>query len=251
MLDVITDINIVHLIGMAAAIFVAAILRAFTGFGFALAALPVLSLFLPPTTSASIVVLLTLGVSLQTFRSYIREIPLKPMASMIILSAIGTVIGTFLLLIIDAQLFKLLIGITVMIACLLLTKYHPKSTSTMGGIKDWLAGFGSGLMNGAIAAPGPPVIIYAMAVFPEAVKSRAFLMTFFLFSAIFAILSYTVSGILGMKEIILFIAAYPAMLAGDKLGFWLFENYGSAAYRKIAILALFIVGASITAAVLL
>ncbi len=245
MFEILSDLNVIHLLGMAAAIFVAAVLRAFTGFGFALAALPVLSLFLAPSTSVSIVVLLTLGVSLQTFRSYARDVEVKPMITMVGLSAIATVAGTFLLLLIEPDTFKIIIGLIVMIACFLLTRFKP-AQAEQGGLKACIAGFASGLMNGAVGIPGPPVIIYAMAVFSEAKYSRAFLMMFFLFSAVFATISYVFSGIITSKVLVLFVAAYPAMMMGDRIGFWLFKHYGSAAYRNIAIGALFIVGASIT-----
>ena len=245
MLDIFSELGWLQILGMAGAIFAAAVLRAFTGFGFALAALPVLSLFLAPGTAASIVVLLTLGVSLQTFRSYAKDVEVKPMALVVVLSAIGTILGTQILLFIDPEMFTITIGITVMVACFLLTRFKPQHTE-IGGVKAWLAGLTSGLMNGAVAIPGPPIIVYAMAVFSEAKDSRAFLMMFFLFSAIFAAITYSLNGILTVKELLLFATAYPAMMIGDRVGFWLFDNYGTAAYRNIAIGALFVVGAGIT-----
>lgn len=41
------------------------------------------------------------------------------------------------------------------------------------------------------------------------------------------------------------------MLVGDKTGAWLFEKHGTAAYRKVAIAALFAIGMSVAAAALL
>jgi len=249
MLETLADFNLSNLIWMAGGIFAAAVLRAFTGFGFALAALPLLSLFLAPGTAASIIVLLTLIVSVQTFRSYARDVEFKPMVPMLVLLALGTGVGTYILLIIAADTFKIVIGVTVMVACFLLSLYKPSKSQT-GGVKSWAAGFSSGLLNGALAIPGPPVIVYAMAVFPEPKKSRAFLMMFFLFSATFAAGSYATTGIIGVQELVLTLAASPAMLAGDKLGFWLFGRYGKAAYRNTAIAVLFAIGASVTATAL-
>lgn len=245
MFDLFSDIANWHIAGMLMAIFIAAILRAFTGFGFALAALPVLSMFLMPSTSVSIIASLTLLISLPTLKSYWGVVPFPPIAAMLVLSAIGTMGGVYILLLISPETFKLSIGITVMIACVLLSRFRPRARE-IGGPLAWLVGVSSGLMNGAIAIPGPPVIVYAMAVFPEPVKSRAFLMLFFLFSAIFAVSGFAFEGIIRGQELILIALALPAMLAGDKLGFWLFKHYGSNAYRKIAISALFAIGASVT-----
>ncbi|WP_417465419.1 TSUP family transporter [Kordiimonas sp.] len=247
MTDIFTDISTWALAGMAGAIMLAAILRAFTGFGFALAALPVLSLFLSPTTAASVIVLLTLAISLQTLPSYWSDVPLRTMGGMLVLSAIGTLGGTYLLLLFSADVFRLLIGLTVMLACILLMRFKP-APHREGGIYGLTAGLSSGLMNGALAIPGPPVIIYAMAVYSEARTSRAFLMGFFLLSAALATLTYSFEGIMGVKELSLALVAYPAMLIGDKVGATLFEKHGTATHRKIAILALFAIGLSVAAA---
>tara|TARA_R110002096_G_scaffold299538_2_gene494292 strand:+ start:562 stop:1314 length:753 start_codon:yes stop_codon:yes gene_type:complete len=243
--DIFSNLEAMHIIGMLAAVFIAAMLRAFTGFGFALAALPVLSMFLAPSTSVSIIATLTLLISLPTLKSYWGVVPFPPIAGMLALSAMGTLGGVYILLLISPDIFRLSIGITVMIACALLSRFRPKERK-IGGPLAWLVGLSSGIMNGAIAIPGPPVIVYAMAVFPEPAKSRAFLMLFFLFSAIFAVSGFAWEGIIGWQEIGLIALALPSMLAGDKLGFWLFHKHGTNTYRKIAIIALFAIGASVT-----
>ncbi|MFC3052923.1 sulfite exporter TauE/SafE family protein [Kordiimonas pumila] len=240
--QILADFSIGAIAGMTIAIFFAAILRAFTGFGFALAALPVLSLFFLPGTSVSLVTLLTLIVSVATIRSYWGLASLKPIGVMLVFSAVGTMIGVYVLTLISADTFRLVLGITVMLACLLLAKFKPHEARKEGGPNAWGAGLLSGVLNGAIAIPGPPAIIYAMAVFPEASKSRAFLMVFFLFSAAFATLGFTYEGLIGTRELILTALSLPALLAGDKLGSFLFKKYGSATYRKIGLIALFIIG---------
>ncbi|NVJ70847.1 MAG: sulfite exporter TauE/SafE family protein [Alphaproteobacteria bacterium] len=250
MAEILSDIGLLTLVGMAVTVLLAAILRAFTGFGFALAALPILSLALAPTTAAGVIVLLTLAVSLQTVRTYWKDVPMKDMAGMIVTSAIGTLGGTYLLLIFSPDAFRLLIGGTVMAACFLLMKYKP-APHRAGGVFGLGSGLMSGLLNGALAIPGPPVIIYSMAVYDRARVARAFLMGFFLFSAAFAATSYSIEGIIGVKELTLFAVCYPAMLIGNRTGDWLFEKYGDASHRKIAIWALFAIGLSVAAAAIL
>lgn len=250
MADILSEIGSLTLLGMAATVMLAAILRAFTGFGFALAALPVLSLALAPTTAASVIVLLTLTVSLQTIRTYWKDLPLRDMTGMVITSAVGTLFGTYLLLLFSPDMFRLLIGGTVMAACLLLARYKP-APHRAGGIFGYGSGLTSGLLNGALAIPGPPVIIYSMAVYEKARTARAFLMGFFLFSAAFAATSYSVEGIIGLRELTIFIVCYPAMLVGNRLGDWLFEKYGDASHRPIAIWALFAIGLSVAGAAIL
>jgi len=250
MIAVLEETGLLALAGMAATVMLANLLRAFTGFGFALAALPVFSLILSPTSSVSVIVLLTLAVSVQTFGSYRRDIPLGDMTGMIAASAIGTVGGSFLLLLISPDLFRLLIGGTVMTACVLLARYKP-APHRAGGMFGLSSGLSSGLLNGALAIPGPPVIIYSMAVYERARTARAFLLGFFLFSAAFATLSYGAEGFIGQRELLIAAVCYPAMLVGEKLGTFFFDRYGDASHRKVAICALFAVGLSVALAALL
>lgn len=224
----------------------AAVLRAFTGFGFALAAVPVFSLFMAPTQAVVLSASLTLAVSLATLKSYWGRYPLRPMAPLIGMSLPGTALGAWILREISPQQFRLWIGLAVIGACMLLAWYRPRRHRPRpvlaGGV-----GLGSGLLNGAFAIPGPPVIIYAMATESDAGRSRALLMTFFLFAAIIALCFYTAAGFVTIQSPWLFLLALPAMLLGDRLGFHLFDRHGTALHRRVALLALLAIGVTITA----
>ena len=223
----------------------AAVMRAFTGFGFALTAVPVFALFMPPTQAVVLSASLTLAVSLLTLKTYWGKYPLAGMAPMIGMAAIGTMIGAAALTHISPQQFKLWIGVSVILACIGLTFYRPTrqhSSKLWGGV----SGIASGLMNGAFAIPGPPVIIYAMAAEPEPARSRALLMIFFLFSAVVGLASYSVAGFVNASSHWLFMLAFPAMYLGDKLGYRLFRRFGTSLYRRVALVVLFVVGVSIT-----
>jgi hypothetical protein len=65
-----TQLSPVEMTLMAVGILCAAVMRAFTGFGFALMAVPLLSLFLLPTDAVVLVALLTLTTSLVTYRAW-------------------------------------------------------------------------------------------------------------------------------------------------------------------------------------
>jgi len=223
----------------------AAVMRAFTGFGFALAAVPVFSLFMPPTEAVVLSASLTLAVSLLTLRSYWGCYPLRDMGPLVGFSALGTGLGAWALGGISPQQFRLWIGLSVIAACLVLTFYKPRPRSAHPAVGA-AVGLGSGLLNGAFAIPGPPVIIYAMATESDAVRSRALLMTFFLFSAVIALLSYGAAGFFTPVSPWLFLLAFPAMYAGDKLGFYWFNRHGGALYRRVALVLLFGVGMVIT-----
>ncbi len=230
----------------------AAIMRAFTGFGFALAAVPVFSMIMPPSLAVVLSASLTLAVSLLTLNTYWGQYPLRPMLPMLVLSLFGTLAGASLLAGLSPAQFQLWIGLAVVSASLVLSLYRPAADVPRPGAW-WRAGAGalSGILNGAFAIPGPPVVVYAVAGESDPRRARALLMTFFLFSAVMALASYSAAGFVTRQSPLLFLLAFPAMFLGDKLGYYLFHRYGSRFYRRVAVVVLFAIGAATTLRALL
>jgi uncharacterized protein len=248
--DLVAGLTLAQLAMVWGVVILAAVMRAFTGFGFALTAVPVFSLILLPTEAVVLSASLTLAVSLITLRTYWGQYPLRPMAPMLLMAGLGTLVGAGLLSAISRQQFQLAIGLSVIAASLALTLYRPGRQQPRG----WLAGIVggvSGLLNGAFAIPGPPVIIYAIATEADPRRSRSLLMTFFLCSAVIALVSYSSAGFVTARSLALFALALPAMLLGDRLGYYLFHRFGGTLYRRVALTVLFAVGLAITGRALL
>ena len=137
--------------------------------------------------------------------------------------------------------FQLWLGLAVIATCLVLTRYHPRRRNAGPGASGG-AGLLSGVLNGAFAIPGPPIIVFAMATQDDPSKSRSLLLTFFLFSAALALISYAFAGFVTPASPWLFLLALPAMLIGDRVGQTLFHRFADRFYRRIALLVLFAVG---------
>jgi len=228
-----------------AVVVVAAVIRAFTGFGFGLAAVPVFALFMSPGEAVVLSTSLTLAVSLTTLRSYWGAYPIGALAPLLVAALLGTALGVALLGTLDARQFQLAIGALVILSSVVLALYRgrqPRPHPVLGGV----TGLASGLLNGLFAIPGPPVIVYAMATEADPRRSRSLLMTFFLFTAAMALPIYGTAGLVTPASPWLFGLAFPAMYAGDRLGHRLFRRYGTAFYRRAALLVLFAVGAVVT-----
>jgi uncharacterized membrane protein YfcA len=228
----------------------AAVLRAFTGFGFALAAVPAFSLLMLPVQAVVLSIMLTLAVSLATLKTFWGHFSIKSLLPMISFSLLGTTVGTYFLGMLSVGSFQLWIGLSVIAACAALTFYRPKHTQPS---RAWarVVGLLSGLMNGFFAIPGPPVVVYAVATQPTPEKTRALLMSFFLFSSVFGLVSTSAAGYVNLGSVWLFILTFPAMYVGDKLGYRLFKRYGTHLYRRVALVVLFAVGVAVTGRALL
>ena len=243
-----TSLNV--LIALWAIILLASVLRAFTGFGFALCAVPGFSLFLPATDSAVLSVMLTLGISILTIRNYVREYPPKSMSLILLMALLGTVAGNQVLLQIDQNLFRILVGTIVIFAGLFLSLYRPK-TQIRSRFLEANGGLFAGLMNGAFAIPGPPIIIYAMFAEPEPNRSRAMLMQFFAAAALLGFLSFSFSGMVHRELISIFLLCMPVMITGNYIGSAFFDKHGDRSYRVVAISSSIFIGAVTIASVLI
>jgi uncharacterized membrane protein YfcA len=248
--DTFATIGLAHMLAIWGALVFAALIRAFTGFGFALAAMPVLSLFVAPTEAVVLTASLTLAINLLTIRSFWPAAPKRQLLPILLAASVGTGLGAQLLTRFSVAQFQLWVGLGVVTACLLLTVYHPLPQPPRRGIRE-LTGLVSGLMNGAFAIPGPPIIIYAMATERDAGRSRSMLMTYFMLAAIVALIIFGAAGYLSLRNLWLFMLAMPAMLLGDRIGFTLFRKFGTKMYRRIALAVLYAVGISITLKALL
>ena len=246
----IPGVSAAQLLAIWVAILLAAVLRAFTGFGFALAAVPVFSLFLSPAQSVVLSASLSLAIGLVSVRSYWGQVEPRGMLPLVVLAVLGTLAGAALLVQLSAQNFRLWIGLSVIAACLVLSFYRPGKARP----RPWLGAFTgalSGLLNGAFAIPGPPVIIYAMATQREPAKARALLISFFTVSSLAALCSFALAGLVHLEALWLLLLCFPVMFVGDKFGLLLFRRYGSALYRRVALVTLYVIGISTTARALL
>jgi len=224
----------------------AAVLRAFTGFGFALASVPAFSQCLSPTESVVLSTALIFLISLVSIKSYWGVVPLRPMLPLGILLLIGTGIGAMILTVISKNQFQLGVGLSVILACIGLLFLKP-STSWKSPFLIVITGLIAGIMNGAVAISGPPMIIYAMITEPDPKLSRAWLMTILGFAAFFGLIAFGMAGFINQQTIWYTVLAFPALYLGNYLGAFLFKGYGSALYRKVAISVLVVIGISITA----
>ena len=211
----------------------AALMRAFSGFGFAMMAVPVFSLFLQPADAVVLAAILTLSVSALTYKAWWGQFDARVFMPMLGGSVVGTAIGVMFLTRASTTEFQLWIGITVVFACLFVSRLKPGAGSNIRFLPT-VTGAASGLMNGAFAIPGPPVIAYAMICIPEPARSRAFLMAFFFASNAVAFGVFLNAGVVTLTPLILLVVAMPVMMIGDRVGAWLFHRVGGAAYRPVA-----------------
>lgn len=224
----------------------AGFMRGFTGFGFAMAAVPLLALFMAPARAVPFVILLQLMAGFWDWREARKRAHWRSLPWLMAGAVGGTPLGTLGLANLSADGARLAIAAAVGLAVVLLAR-GLKLKAMPGSAVLLAAGLLSGVLNGAAAMPGPPVIVLYLAG-PVAIEiGRASLLMFFAASNAVGAISAGVAGLLPLGSWILAVAALPLLLASQWLGRRVFLGASEGRYRQVALIFLAAL-AAITAA---
>lgn len=231
-----------HMLLIAGAVLFAGFIRGFGGFGFALAAVPLLTIMLPPLLAIPIV--LALEVIL-TVLFLPRVWPLVEWHSVSLLAlgaCFATPLGIWLLSAASPVLLRLALGIILLVSVYAL--WTPAVRLVVHRSGGWAIATGavSGLLSGSTAMSGPPVILYYMNDANKAPIRRASMMMFFLFSAAVAITYGMARGLYAPRILLFGLLLSPVAAIGAWLGSLCFHRTGAATYRSITLAILALIG---------
>ena len=159
-------------------VFAAAFVRGYSGFGFPLLAVPALTLVLPPAQVVPIMFLLEMAVAAVLLPSAWGAIDWRSLRWILPAALVCLPFGGFLLLVIPAAWMALFIAVLVLIFALLFWRGYAL-TRQPGPPLSLGAGAASGLLGGATAITGPPVILFYFSSPGTAAVSRASLILYF------------------------------------------------------------------------
>ncbi|HVC62185.1 MAG TPA: sulfite exporter TauE/SafE family protein [Acetobacteraceae bacterium] len=225
-------------------VFAASVLRGFTGFGFGLSAVPLLSLVLPPHKVVPFVTLLQVLVGLPGLRSAWRIADLRAVLGLGPGLVLGVPIGLVVLIEVPPNGVRLAIGLLIMLSVVGLWRRvrlppHPSRGVTLA------AGLVSGVMNGLGSMGGAPVVVYLLALSHEAAVVRASSIVYFLFAAIVTAIPMAARGLVDREVLLWSAAAIPVLLVGSAVGNWAFGRAGPGYHRLTALVVLSVLAAAL------
>lgn len=215
----------------------AAILRGLTGFGFALAAVPLLGFAMPPSQAVPISICIVAAGGIAGARRAATACHWPSVRGIGIAAAIGTPLGALALKHMSAEAARIIIAAFTTAAVVSLARGAPAS-ATPGRARMVVHGFLAGLFNGLAAMPGPPIVAYFMSTTLSAEAIRASLLVVFQITVWVAAASAAALGLITRQTLILAAAALPAFLIGNLIGARLFELGSEKTYRRIALACL-------------
>lgn len=216
------------------AVFVSAFLRGMAGFGFALAAVPIISLVLPPAEAVAMGVLLQVVVGLRDVFVMYADVHRPSLTRLTLGSLAGTPIGVLALTALSPDVARIIIALAILVGLALIVQKKPATPRAPNGLA-FAAGVASGAFSGLAAIPGPPAVAYYLGTGIDSRQTRASLLLFFFIASSLATPGLVMAGAVNSNTLWLSLISIPALAAGTWLGTEAFNRLDNAQYRHVAI----------------
>jgi len=235
---------------MGAVWFGAGLIQGLTGFGSALVAVPLLSLFLdlrlvvPLSTLHGVAITLCLSWQLR------RSLSVKKIGPLLLGSLPGVLFGVTLLKYADPVMMKLLLGVMVTSYAVYALFSRPVMERRLRPVWAYVAGFATGAIAAAFSAGGPPTIIYTTLAGWSKDSIKATLSGFFFCAGLLAAAAHLSTGLTTPAVVTAFGATLPFVLLGVWVGSRFYQKINHAIYLKavfggLAIMGLFLASSAV------
>ncbi len=218
-------------------VFAAALLRGFTGFGFGLAAVPLLSLALPPAKVVPFVVMLQVIVGVVGLRPAWRSCDWRAVRGLSPGLVLGIPIGVAILTAFRADAVRFVIGGVILASVLLLWRgfrLPPRPSPVLTAA----VGLVAGVMSGLASMGGPPIVVYLIALSHRVTVVRASSIVYFMFAALLSLLLMVWKGLIDREILLWSLASVPVLIAGNYAGNWGFSRSAPHHHRITALVTL-------------
>ena len=229
------------IIALSLIIFIASVVRGFTGFGLALVAVPLIQFFMPVTDTAVFIAMINVIFSLLYFRKSKEIVKDQPLGAMALWTGIGVAAGTVILKFVNPAYIQLIWGVLIIFIVISLVRglnlniRSERTALTLSGI------FG-GILAGATGITGPPVAIILSSMKTPKEKFNAIISIFILFAVTYALIFYLITGLIRKEIILLALCSVPAMLAGIYTGDRLVSHISQRTFTTVVYIVLVIMG---------
>lgn len=225
----------------AFAVFIAGISRGMLGFGATLIVVPCLISIYGPIEAVVIASVIEIPAVLSLLPTAIRQADWGHIAPVGLASLLTIPLGASLLVILDPEISRQVIAVSVIIFALLLGtgwRYRsPPSLAMKIGV-----GAASGVTSGLANIGGPIVVMFLVASHAGAMGIRAGIMAFFSISAAYRIAVYALLGIYTAKFVAIGAVLCIPYLAAIWIGTRLFNKVSEKLFMRLAIGLVFTAG---------
>lgn len=245
MLDIFTsvfDLTLLYVVGIA---FLAGVMFGYTGWGAGLVAMPLLTLLFGPVEALAIFIIGALLVIVHIAPDAARKAEWRAISLLLVGQAVFIPLGSIVLFYIDPELLRRAIGVVIIAAALVILRgwRFPERPGIWVGA---LTGTVSGFLNGSVGLGGPALVIYMLSTAASAIQQRANLVIINTWVSVLVLSSLFIGGGLSLETVFRGLASAPAQWLGAMLGVWMFSVLRDEMFRNISLIALVILGLSVT-----
>ncbi|SHI75696.1 sulfite exporter TauE/SafE family protein [Desulfosporosinus lacus] len=230
-------------------IFLSSFLQSITGFGFAIVGTPLLLFFMEPRQVVSLMTIGGILLNLMVIYKTRGRSDSKVIWPLFTASLFGTILGVYVLKVINASVLKLSIGILILLLAFLMASNYV-FTIKREKLATILVGIVSGFMGGSTSLSGPPVVFFLTNQQQDKEAFRANLVRFFCFGNIATLIIMYYMDALDTGIFSHLIYAIPGVLIGVWLGEKTFAKVSPKFFRWLTLSIIFICGVVSVASVL-
>lgn len=229
--------DLATLIALCAIVLGAAVVRGLTGFGFAILAVPLMGLVIPPTEAVLLAIVLQMLIGPFGVSKALGHIDTRLVTGVAAGAVVGTPLGLLALSTTPPDVARLLIA-TIAVGCfgIFLVKRAP--TPSRAPTHVAATGLAAGLLNGFAAMPGPPVILYFVRSGVTPMAARGSMILVFFAAATAGTITAWLRGLLDGHLALLCASVFPLMLAGNHVGSKFFGVIPERVWRTAVVILL-------------
>ncbi len=213
------------------------------GFGTALMALGIWLYVLPPSAAVPLVLICSVVAQTTTLPSMWKSFDLTLVWPFLIGGLLGVPLGTMLVAHADPTIFKLTVGILLLVFPTALYFSAPMAFDFGGKIADGIVGFIGGILGGLAGLSGPPPILWASVRGWGKDERRGVFQTFNWTVLFVALCLQAASGLVAREVIWLAVLAFPGTVLGSWIGARLYHALNDRNFRDVVLGMLVLSGA--------
>jgi uncharacterized protein len=219
----------------------AGFIQGMTGFGSALVAIPLLSLFLDIKSAVPLCILNSLVITTYLSLKMRRHLDAKKILPLCAAAVPGIIVGSTILEKVSSTIIRVCLG-TLLIAYSAYSLFSRPKPRKLHKAWSYIAGFSSGAIGAAFSAGGPPTIIYTTLNNWKKDEIKATLSGFFLFNSYLIATVHAVNGLTSIEIFTYFMISAPVVLLGTVLGSICYGRIPATLYLQIIFTFLTLMG---------
>ncbi len=221
--------------------FMAGFIQGLSGFGSALLAMPLLTIFIDVKVAVPLCILNSFLITSYLSFKLKNYMEMKKILPLFAGSLPGIYLGISFLKSMDADLLKVLLGLMIVSYCLYMLIFRP-TPRKIHSAWAYIAGFATGFIGSAFSAGGPPTIIYTTLTGWSKNHIKATLTGFFLIGNIIIIIGHAATGITNALVLKYMLISSGFVLLGVYMGSLVYDRTDTRSYLNIILITLTALG---------